>query len=151
MAISLSLFDIEQCKSKALTILIMFVMDYVILYLLDVDDPKVCWTLIQQMYELKNMTRNFFLQSKLYQLRMDDDVGSLNSYLQEFKELCSQLAGVGVKIENEELVQILVNGFLESYESFVQGLSTLTALPTFEQIVSKLQHEEEIRVLKALT
>ncbi len=129
----------------------MFVMDYVILYLLDVDDPKVCWTLIQQMYELKNMTRNFFLQSKLYQLRMDDDVGSLNSYLQEFKELCSQLAGVGVKIENEELVQILVNGFLESYESFVQGLSTLTALPTFEQIVSKLQHEEEIRVLKALT
>jgi hypothetical protein len=151
VAISLSLFDIEQCKSKALTILIMFVMDYVILYLLDVDDPKVCWTLIQQMYELKNMTRNFFLQSKLYQLRMDDDVGSLNSYLQEFKELCSQLAGVGVKIENEELVQILVNGFLESYESFVQGLSTLTALPTFEQIVSKLQHEEEIRVLKALT
>ncbi len=27
VAISLSLFDIEQCKSKALTILIMFVMD----------------------------------------------------------------------------------------------------------------------------
>ncbi len=82
---------------------------------------------------------------------MDDDVGSLNSYLQEFKELCSQLAGVGVKIENEELVQILLNGFLESYESFVQGLSTLAALPTFEQIVNKLRHEEEIRVLKAST
>jgi hypothetical protein len=27
VAVSLSLFDIEQCKSKALTILIMFVMD----------------------------------------------------------------------------------------------------------------------------
>ncbi len=82
---------------------------------------------------------------------MDDDVGSLNSYLQEFKELCSQLAGVGVKIENEELVQILLNGFLESYESFVQGLSTFAALPTFEQIVSKLRHEEEIKVLKTST
>ncbi len=63
---------------------------------------------------------------------MDDDVGSLYSYLWEFKELCSQLASGCVKIENEELVQILLNGFLESYESFVQGLSTLAALPTFE-------------------
>jgi hypothetical protein len=84
MAISLSLFEIEQCKNKAMAILIMFVTDQVILYLLDVDDPKVCWTLFQQMYEPKNMTINFFLQSKLYQFRMDDDVGSLNSYLREF-------------------------------------------------------------------
>jgi hypothetical protein len=97
----------------------MFVKDHVIPYLLDVDDPKVCCTLLQQMYEPKNMTRNFFLQSKLYQFRMDDDVRSLNSYLRKFKEVCSQLVGVGVKIENEELVQILLNGFLESHESFV--------------------------------
>jgi hypothetical protein len=82
---------------------------------------------------------------------MDDDVGSRNSYLLEFKEVCSQLVGVGVKIENEELVQILLNGFLESYESFVQGLSTLAALPTFEQTVGKLLHEEERRVFKAST
>jgi hypothetical protein len=82
---------------------------------------------------------------------MDDDVRSLNSYLQEFKEVCSQLAGVDVKIENEELVQILLNGFLESYESFVQGLSTLVALPTFEQIVGRLLHEENRRVFKAST
>jgi len=57
-----------------------------------------------------------------------------------------------VKIENEKLVQILLNGFLESYKSFVQGLSTLGAFPTFKQIVgnyymkkkeecSKPQHE----------
>jgi hypothetical protein len=143
VAVSLSLFEIEQCKSKVLVILIMFVKDQVIPYQLDVDDPKVCWTLFQQMYEPKNMIRNFFLRSKLYKLRMDDDVGSLNSYLQEFKEVCSQLAGVGVKIENEELVQILLNGFLESYESFVPGLCKLTALFTFEQIVGKLLHEEE--------
>ncbi len=97
------------------------------------------------------MTRKKFLWSKLYQLKMDDDVGSLNSYLWKFKEVCSQLVGVGVKIENEELVQILLNGLLESYESFVQGLSTLATLPTFEQIVSKLLHEEEIKVLKAST
>jgi hypothetical protein len=82
---------------------------------------------------------------------MDDDVGSLNKYLREFKEVCSQLANVGVKIENEEVVQILLHGFLESYESFVQGLSTLVALLTFEQIVSKLLHEEERRVFKAST
>jgi len=56
-----------------------------------------------------------------------------------------------VKIENEKIVQILLNGFLESYENFVQGLSTLAALPTFEQIVGKLLHEEERKVLKAST
>jgi hypothetical protein len=50
---------------------------------------------------------------------MDDDVGSLNSYLRKFKEVCSQLAGVCVKIENEELLKILLNGFLKSYENFV--------------------------------
>lgn len=94
-------------------------MDQVILYLLDVDDTKVCWTLLQQMYEPKNMAIIFFLRSKLYQFRMDDDVGSLNSYLRKFKEVCSQLAGVCVKIENEELLKILLNGFLKSYENFV--------------------------------
>ncbi len=71
--------------------------------------------------------------------------------MQEFKEVCSQLASVGVKIENEKLVQILLNGFLESYESFVQGLSTLTTLLTFEQIIGKLLHEEEWKVLKTST
>jgi hypothetical protein len=104
------------------------------------------------MYEPKSMTRIFFLQSKLYQLKMDDDVGSLNSDLRDFKEVCSQLVGVGVKIENEKLVQILLNGFLESYESFVRTfhISSLTVLPIFEQIVGKLLHEEE-RKLKAST
>ncbi len=150
--VSLSLFEIEQCKSKALVILTMFVKDQVIPYLLDVDDPKVSWTLLHQMYEPKSMTRIFFLQSKLYQLKMDDDVGSLNSDLRDFKEVCSQLVGVGVKIKNEKLVQILLNGFLESYESFVRTfhISSLTVLPIFEQIVGKLLHEEE-RKLKAST
>ncbi len=78
VAISLSLFEIEQCKSKVLVILIVFVKDQVILYRLEVDDPKLCWTLFQQMYE-----------------------------------------------------------------SFILGLCTLTTLPTFEQIVGKLLHEEE--------
>jgi hypothetical protein len=83
---------------------------------------------------------------------MDDDVGSLYSNLRDFKEVCSQLVGVGAKIENEELVQILLNGFLENYESFVRTfhISTLVVLPIFERIVGKLLHEEK-RKLKAST
>ncbi len=85
VAVSLFLFEIEQCKNKVLVILIMFVKDHVLQYQLDVDDPKVCWTLLQQMYEPKNMTRNYFFGSKLYRLKMDDGARSLSSYLQEFK------------------------------------------------------------------
>jgi len=63
MAISLFLLEIEQCKSMAVVILIMFVKDQVISYLLDIDDPKVCWTLLQQMYEPKTRQEFFFLEA----------------------------------------------------------------------------------------
>jgi hypothetical protein len=55
------------------------------------------------MYEPIDMIRKKILRSKLYQLKIHDDVGSLYSYLQKFKDVYSQFASVGGKMRMENL------------------------------------------------
>jgi hypothetical protein len=44
------------------------------------------------------------------------------------------LAAIGVKVEDEELVPIALNGFSASWKPFVQGICACEKLPTFEKL-----------------
>ncbi len=58
---NINVLESQQKKSKALTILIMFMKDNVIPYIFNVKDPKLCWSLLQNMYEPKDRSKKIYL------------------------------------------------------------------------------------------
>ncbi len=76
---------------------------------------------------------------------------SVDLYLREFKSLTSKLVRIKVKIPHEELIKVLLNGLLNSYDNLVQNISTRDKLPTFEKLAFKQLHKEGRRLLKATT
>ncbi len=57
-------------KRRALTILNMSMKDNVIPYIFDVEDPKLCRSLLQNMYEPKDRSKKIYLKNKLGLLQM---------------------------------------------------------------------------------
>jgi hypothetical protein len=69
---NINVLESQQKKSKALTILIMSMKDNVIPYIFDVEDPKMCWSLLQNMYEPKVRSKKIYLRNKLGLLQMSE-------------------------------------------------------------------------------
>jgi hypothetical protein len=64
------------------------------------------------------------------------------SYLPRITKLKDQLAAIGTKVEDEELVPIALNGFASSWKPFVQGVCAHEKLPTFDKLWDDFVQEE---------
>jgi hypothetical protein len=80
-----------------------------------------------------NISHKMYLRNKLSAICMSD-TDIVASYLMKITELRDQLAAIGVKVEDEELVPIALNGFSTSWKPFVQGICAREKLPTFEKL-----------------
>jgi hypothetical protein len=67
---------------------------------------------------------------------------SLTSYLMKVTWVCDQLAIVGEKVVDEELVNMALNGFPTSWEPFVNGICAWEHLPNFERLWDDCIQEE---------
>jgi hypothetical protein len=54
---------------------------------------------------------------------------TVTSYLMKITQIRDQLATVGEKVEDAELVNMALNGFPASWEPFVKGICTRENLP----------------------
>jgi hypothetical protein len=59
---------------------------------------------------------------------------SINSYLMKVMQICDKLAVVREKVVDAELVNMELNGFLASWEPFVNGICAHEKLPKFERL-----------------
>jgi hypothetical protein len=113
----------------------------------EIEDPRVAWEILQNHYEVKDVTRKLDLRNSLKELKISEDV-STESYLNEFRNINSQLIGIGVIIPNEELIEIILNALPSSYEAFLFGIEAQPVLPSLDVLMSKLIHIENIRSRK---
>ncbi len=63
-------------------------------------------------------------------------------FLKFIKELKTQLAIVGEKVEDAILIHIMLNELSPTYEGFIQTIITQDPLSSFEKLVKKLLYEE---------
>jgi len=88
------------------------------------------------------------LKNKLTATHMSD-TDTVASYLIKIIELRDQCAAIGMKVEDEELVPIALNGFSTPWESFVQYVFAREKLPTFENLWDDFVQEETRREIVA--
>ena len=97
--------------------------DCVVPYILDMMDPVVCWERLKNLYATNNNARHMLLHRKLTNLQMEEG-SSKSTFLQGMQDLVNQLAGIGEKTSDKEVVEHMLSALHESYE--------LLVLPIFE-------------------
>jgi hypothetical protein len=81
------------------------------------------------------------LRNKLRSIVMTSS-DSVTSYLVKVTRVHDQLAVIREKVEDAELVNMALNGFLTLWESFVKGICAWENLPNFERLRDECIQEE---------
>jgi hypothetical protein len=64
----------------------------------------------------------------------EQDIDTMVSYLTKISELKDQLAAIGTKVEDQEIVSIALKGLAPSWMPFVQGICARENIPDFPKL-----------------
>jgi len=94
----------------------------VIPYILDIEDPTICWKKLKNLYATNNNARHMLLRRKLTNLKMKEGT-MMSTFLQSVQDPVNQLAGIGEKIPDEEIPEHMLTALPELYEPLVSSVA----------------------------
>src|SRR5579859_353055 len=103
------------------------------------QDPKEAWDILEKLYEGKGWNWKFILLQELFQAKMRE--GSMDEYLRFVKEKLSELAAIGMKLDADIKLAIIVNGLSETYRYLVVNLEQ-QEMADFDELSARLLEEE---------
>ena len=124
--------DWDKRETKAKVLIRMSVTDAIIPHIRDCDTSSNTWKVLKTLFETENANRVFFLKSKLFSIKMDENE-SVNDYLSRVKELKDKLGDIGEKISSTDFVTVTLNGMTSDYQVFITSLVAQPTAPTFEE------------------
>jgi hypothetical protein len=126
---------------KARRIIVDGVKDHIIPHLSGKKTAKDMWEALVKLYQSDNQSRKMLLREKLRSTKMAK--GELVvTYLTKFTRIRDELAVVGEKVDETELVRTALNGFTEQWEVFVRGVVARENLLDWERLWDDFTHEE---------
>ena len=76
-----------------------------------------CFNTLTNLYEKKAPSQKRYLKNKLRTLKMEKDEG-VASFFTKISQVRDQLLAIGVKVDDDDLVQTAVDGLPSSWETF---------------------------------
>ena len=61
------------------------------------------------------------VKRKLHQLKFDDTIGGMSSHLNSLTEMCDELLGMGISVD--DFASIIINSMPESYHNLISVIS----------------------------
>ncbi|KAF3781256.1 Retrovirus-related Pol polyprotein from transposon TNT 1-94 [Nymphaea thermarum] len=102
---------------------------------------REAWTTLEKLYGSPSPLRVMLLKKELMFIKKGNS--DMVSYLQKIKMLVDSLDAAGCHTQNEDLVQIVLNGLPSKYESLVTSLVTSNAkMPSFTELYDILLNQE---------
>jgi hypothetical protein len=95
--------------------------DHLILHVSEKKTTKEMFDALVNLYQSQNINSKTILRNKLRSIVITK-TNIVTSYLMKITQIRDQLATIGEKVEDVELVNIALNGFLASWEPFVKGI-----------------------------
>jgi len=105
---------------------------------------------LYQSFEVDNDNRKFELKNHLAFLSFSESSG-VETYFSQFRQNLAQLSAIGVRIDDTDLVQIVMKALPDSYDSFLQNYTSARKFPTLDQLQTSLMLEESRRQSKVGT
>jgi hypothetical protein len=117
---------------KAKQMILDAIKDHLIPHVFEKKTTKEMFHALVSLCQSLNINRKMVLRKKLRSIVMTR-LDIVTSYLMKITHICDQLAAVGEKVEDAELVNMALSGFPVSREPFVKGICVWENLPDFER------------------
>jgi len=141
-AAALTAFNKLDIKAKR--IILDAVKDHVIPHISEKARAYEMWASLIQMYQSSNENRKMVLKDKIKNIRMGKGE-SVTSYLTQIKQVRDELAAVGEKMEDADIVRTALNGVSKGWLMFVQAIVGRERLPDWDRLWDDFVQEETRR------
>src|SRR5579871_2508766 len=101
----------------------------------------MAWNVLEKLYEGKGRNRKFMLLQELFRMSMSDSGEKMDVYLRTVKERISESAVVGLKLEDDIKLAIILNGLPDQYRYLVVSLGKQESID-FDEPTARLLEEE---------
>jgi 2-phosphoglycerate kinase len=118
----------KKGEAKAKSIILDGVKDQIIPHLTEKMLAKDMWAALSVLYQSKKENRVMVLRERMRSTKMAKGE-SVVQYLTRLTQIREEVATVGTKTEDFELVHVALNGFLKSRDTFVRGIVAREKLP----------------------
>ena len=108
-------------------------------HIIECTTPKAAWDVLEKLYEGKGLNRKFMLLQELFRMSMEGE--SMDSYLRAVREKMSELSTIGLKLEDDIKLAIILNGLPERYRYLVVSLEKQEKID-FDELTARLLEEE---------
>ena len=114
--------------TKGKRVILDVVKDHLIPHIAEKTKAKDMFDALVGLSQSDNINQKMVLKNKLQECRITKS-DNVTSYLMRITKIHDQLATVGEKILDEELVNVALNGFTKSWEPFVKGICAQENIP----------------------
>ena len=132
-----SVSDWEKREGKAKTVLKMSVKDCIIPHIRECKLASEIWTVLKDLYEIKNTNCLLFLKSKILFIKMEENE-TISSFISWIKDVKNKLADISEIVADADLVMVIMNGMTDDYQMFITRISAREKIPNFEDLTGIL-------------
>src|SRR5579859_569315 len=108
-------------------------------HIIDCTSPTAAWDILEKLYEGKGRNRKFMLLQELFKMSMEGE--TMDSYLRAVREKMSELSTIGLKLEDDIKLAIILNGLPERYRYLGVSLEKQETID-FDELTARLLEEE---------
>ena len=134
-------FQAWKIKDKALLSLINSTLSPQVFSLAGITSSREVWSTLEQRFTSTSRANILNLKLELQSLKKGNDF--VNNFLQKIKIARDKLLVVGVVVDNEELICIVLRGLPREFAHFCSAIWTRGDPITYEQLAIMLQSEEQ--------
>jgi hypothetical protein len=133
---------------RALTIIRLRVSPNVIHSIEGETTARSAWDMLSHLFELKGHMGLILARRKFYGTRAPNEA-PLQDHIQQMRQFQGELRALGQKVEDADFAVALLGSLPDSYDSFVQAILSVTAVPDSKTIISSILTEQTRRDKRA--
>jgi len=99
---------------------------------------------LYRLFEIDNDNHKFDLKNRLALIPFSKNA-RVEVYFSQFKQTLAQLSAIGVKIDDSDLVQIVMKSLPKSFDYWLQNYTSSGNFPTLDQLQARSMLEESRR------
>ena len=132
---------------KARKILIDFVKSHLMFHISKATTCKEMFDMLKNLFERDNTSKSIALRTQLHTIKMKKSE-SVDSYFTRVAEIRDRLGNTGEEILDKDLSIYILRGLLNTWESFVQSITSHDNLPKYDRLWVDCTEEESRRMAK---
>lgn len=131
----------KKNQAKAKRVIFECVKDHLLSVLTPLKIAKEWFNTLVKLYEKKVPSQKRTLKNKLRTLQMEKD-DTVASFFTKISQIRDQLVAIGVNVDDDDFVQIVVDGLPPPWETFLYGVNARENQPNFKRLWHDCLQEE---------